>query len=156
MYVLKSAVAFIIMGNGQMNKHRQDDRRGAQTNGRMAKADALLLILLLLLGAAGFFAVRLMAQKSGAVVQVSLHGEAYGTYPLTQELSIQIRQNGKVTNVLKISEGKAAMIQADCPDQLCVHQNAIAGQGETIVCLPNQVVVRIEGTQEEGLDSVSR
>ena len=36
------------------------------------------------------------------------------------------------------------MISADCPDKLCVNQHAISSNGETIVCLPNKVVVEVE------------
>lgn len=154
MCVWTSAAAFIIMERRQMHKQGQDDR--GQAVKRIAKADFLLLFVLLLLGIAGVFTVRIMTQKSGASVRVLVHGEIYGTYGIEQEQSIKIRQNGSVTNVLQISEGKAKMVQADCPDKLCVHQNAIAKQGETIVCLPNQVVVEIEGEEASDLDAVAR
>ncbi|KAI4447103.1 hypothetical protein C823_001622 [Eubacterium plexicaudatum ASF492] len=48
------------------------------------------------------------------------------------------------------------MIWADCPDQLCVHQKAISGQGETIVCLPNKIVVEIAEGEDADLDAISR
>ena len=132
-----------------MNKSRSAQRR-------LAKADLVLLAVLLLFGVLAFFAVRMLTQKNGTDVQVLLHGEIYGTYPLSEEQKIPIHQNGTVTNTLQIADGTVKMIQADGPDKLCVHQNAIAGQGETIVCLPNQVVVQILGTKEPGLDSISR
>ncbi len=132
-----------------MNKSRSAQRR-------LAKADLVLLAVLLLFGVLAFFAVRMLTQKNGTDVQVLLHGEIYGTYPLSEEQKIPVHQNGTVTNTLQIADGTVKMIQADCPDELCVHQNAIAGQGETIVCLPNQVVVQILGTKEPGLDSISR
>jgi len=34
--------------------------------------------------------------------------------------------------------------QADCPDQVCVHQGWIADGRVPIVCLPNQLIVQIE------------
>ena len=132
-----------------MNKSRSAQRR-------LAKADLVLLAVLLLFGVLAFFAVRMLTQKNGTDVEVLLHGEIYGTYPLSEEQKIPVHQNGTVTNTLQIADGTVKMIQADCPDKLCVHQNAIAGQGETIVCLPNQVVVQILGTKEPGLDSISR
>ena len=47
------------------------------------------------------------------------------------------------------------MTRADCPDQLCIHQGPIHIQGETIVCLPNRVVVEITGNDaEEQLDGI--
>ena len=48
------------------------------------------------------------------------------------------------------------MTDADCPDLLCVHQRAIDKEDETIVCLPNKVVVKVVGAkQKSDLDSVA-
>ncbi|PMQ02358.1 MAG: hypothetical protein CBR30_01515 [Dictyoglomus sp. NZ13-RE01] len=37
------------------------------------------------------------------------------------------------------------MIASPCPDKLCVKQGWIKKVGESIVCLPNRVVLRLEG-----------
>lgn len=123
---------------------------------RMTKADLVLIGILLLIGITCFIAVRLLVQKGGAAVRILSDGELYGTYRLTNDREIPIQKEGQVVNILKISDRKARMIQADCPDQLCVHQKAICRQGETIVCLPNKIVVEIEGEQDAGMDSISR
>lgn len=123
---------------------------------RITKPDLLLIGLLFVIGIVSFFAVRVLAQKDGTTVRILLDGETYGTYRLAEDQSIPIQIDGTVTNTLEISNGRAKMEEADCPDQLCVHQNAIDRQGETIVCLPNRIVVEIEGAQASELDSVSR
>jgi len=46
-------------------------------------------------------------------------------------------------NVLRIETGQILMQSSTCEDQLCVHQGAIAGEGASIVCLPNGVVIEI-------------
>ena len=48
------------------------------------------------------------------------------------------------------------MIEADCPDQLCVHQKAISKDRETIVCLPNKVVVEVKSKTESEFDSIAK
>ena len=48
------------------------------------------------------------------------------------------------------------MKSADCPDQICVHQRAISKNGESIICLPNKVVVSIEGAEDSQIDVVAR
>ncbi len=89
------------------------------------------------------------------MVEIRIAGEFYGAYPLDREDEIPIAVGEKVTNVLWIRDGKADMASADCPDQLCVHQKAISGRGETIVCLPNKVVAEVVGGQEAGLDAMT-
>lgn len=51
---------------------------------------------------------------------------------------------GKVGEcVLIIKEGEAYMQEADCPNQICVHHSPISHKGESIVCLPNRVIIEI-------------
>ena len=45
------------------------------------------------------------------------------------------------------------MIEADCPDHLCLKQKAVDSTGGTIVCLPNKVV--IEGEKGSSSDETS-
>lgn len=46
------------------------------------------------------------------------------------------------------------MLTADCPDQLCVHQQAISKKNQTIVCLPNKVVAEVTGNTKKDYDAV--
>lgn len=51
---------------------------------------------------------------------------------------------GKVgTCVMVIDGAKVYMESADCPNQICVHHSSISHKGETIICLPNRVVIEI-------------
>ncbi len=55
-----------------------------------------------------------------------------------------IKIPGKVGEcVLIIKEGEAYMQEADCPNQICVHHSPVSHKGETIVCLPNRVIIEI-------------
>lgn len=49
-----------------------------------------------------------------------------------------------------IRDGKADMKEADCPDKLCVHQKAISAENESIVCLPDRVVVTVTNSKKKG------
>ena len=71
-------------------------------------------------------------------------GDVYGTYPLTEDRIIEI---GK-TNICEIRGGEVKMTHADCPDQICVHSVPISRYGGTIVCLPNKIVLSIEGAED--------
>jgi len=83
-------------------------------------------------------------QKDGNKVQIMTDGKEFGVYSLSKDQVIDI--NG--TNTLEIKDGKADMISAECPDKLCVHQKAISKSGESIICLPYKIVVRVEGAKE--------
>lgn len=54
------------------------------------------------------------------------------------------------TNLLEIKGNRARLVDADCPDKLCVRQGWIQYTGQCITCLPNKLTVTISG----GDDSV--
>lgn len=97
-----------------------------------------LLAVALIAGLLIFF-----LKKPGNIVVITVGGIEFGEYPLDEDQEIDI--NG--TNVLQIKDGQAKMIQADCPDKLCMNQKAISSSQESIICLPNRVVAVIEGEE---------
>ena len=61
------------------------------------------------------------------------------------------------TNELVIEDGEARLTEADCPDSLCVNMGRISRSGQSIICLPHQVVVRIvddSAAETQGVDDV--
>lgn len=107
---------------------------------------------LLLLFALSIF----LGGEKGAEVLITIDGELYGTYSLSENQEIPIIIDGVTTNLLVIKDGEADMTEADCPDKLCVHQRAVSKNNESIVCLPNKVVVQVTGAKESGFDSIAK
>lgn len=48
------------------------------------------------------------------------------------------------TNTVVIKDGVVYMIDASCKNQICVNTGKISRKGESIVCLPNKVIVEIK------------
>ena len=110
--------------------------------GRKIRRD-LLLILGLLLAAGAALGLTLLFRSPGDWVVVEVDGEVFGRYPLNETASIRIETGTGGYNVLEIADGYASVTEASCPDKLCVHQHKISHSDETIVCLPNKVVVSV-------------
>ena len=72
---------------------------------------------------------------------VYLGNDVIAEYPLSVDGEFSL--NGG-TNVLKIEDGKAYMLYAQCPDGWCKNQGKIYLSGERITCLPNKVMIMIE------------
>ncbi len=121
---------------------------------RFGRNDVLFLGIVVLLALAVFVFGKFFMGESGSLVTVTIDGKVYGTYPLDKPQTIPIKQQGKVTNILQIKDHKAKMKEADCPDQLCVHQSAISKSKQTIVCLPNKVVAEVQSTQTADYDAI--
>lgn len=122
---------------------------------RFGKNDIWFLgiVSVLLLGSYVLFYT--LGGSKGAIAEVTVAGEVYGSYSLDEEQTIEIKVNGKVTNILKIQNQTADITEAKCPDHLCVNQRAISKEKETLVCLPNQVVVEIKGAEASDIDSMT-
>ena len=117
------------------------------------KADIVLAVILIVLGLAAsyFFTV---GGSAGSTVHISVNGESYASYPLSEDRTVEIAQNDHI-NKITIDNGMVSMTFSDCANQDCVLHNPVSATGETIVCLPNKVVVEIEG-DDSGFDTVAR
>ena len=51
-------------------------------------------------------------------------------------------------NIVEIKDGKVSVIEASCKNQVCVKHSPVSRSGESIVCLPNRLVVRIDSGSE--------
>lgn len=117
----------------------------------MKKNDWIMIALVIAI-AAVFAGVHFVGKNSGSgCVEIQVNGENYGIYPLDVEKTVEIGD----TNRLEIKDGAAEMIWASCPDQVCVHHKKISRDGESIICLPNKVVVSAIDGEEPELDAVA-
>ena len=70
-------------------------------------------------------------------------------YPLNKDGVFSL--NGG-TNTLVIENGEAWVSEANCPDKVCMGMGKISKNGEFIACLPNQVIIVVEGGEESPVD----
>ncbi|MCD8010034.1 MAG: NusG domain II-containing protein [Lachnospiraceae bacterium] len=117
------------------------------------RTDLIVLAGLALIGLFLGLGLLLFGQQGGQV-QVRVGGEAVATWPLSRDGTYTIEGIDGGTNILVIQDGRACITEASCPDGLCVGMGWISRSGQSIVCLPNQVVVEIlsDGTDGEDMD----
>lgn len=119
------------------------------------KRTADIFLLLTLLVFAGILALFLtLTQKNGTKVIVRVDGVRSAAFSLHENRRYQIRGIGG-TNALVVENSEAWLENADCPDCLCVKQGKISRAGESIICLPHQVVVELSGENREKPDAVA-
>jgi len=46
---------------------------------------------------------------------------------------------------IQVDSGGVCVVHSDCPGQDCVHTGRITRSGQSIVCLPEQVVIQLTG-----------
>lgn len=124
-------------------------------NKRFGKNDVIFISILAVFCIAVCVAVYKGGAIEGSSITITVDGDVYGTYSLLEEQTIVI-EDGTAKNVIQIKGGKAYMFEASCPDQLCVDQNEISFDKESIICLPNKVVLTVTSDIESDLDAIIR
>lgn len=85
---------------------------------------------------------RLVVERDGQVIFVA---------PLDQPR--QVRLKGPLGETeLEIREGKACILSSPCSHKVCIGMGRIAAAGELLACVPNHLLVRIEGEPPEEND----
>lgn len=109
--------------------------------------DGILIAALLLCGAVGILSWQ-MLKADGALVEISVDGVTVVSYPLSEDRRVELitGREGEGKNILLIHDGKAEILDANCPDGICVDHHPVSREGETIVCLPNRMIVTVRKT----------
>ena len=114
-----------------------------------------ILVLAAILAAVFFIQKRLLPKESPDVVLVTIDGELYGSYALSEDREEDI-DTKYGDNHLSIRDGFAQVTEADCPDGLCMYQGRISENGEMNVCLPHHLIVEVISGDGGGQDGVSQ
>ena len=121
----------------------------------MKKNDVILTVVILALALAAFGGISWYSANSTKEPEavIYLDGKEQGRYSLNQDTVVEIPAEDGNYNLLEIKDGQADMTKASCPDKICVNHRPVKHQGESLVCLPNKVVVEIANGQEPEIDS---
>lgn len=120
----------------------------------MNRNDKILIAGLLIIAAAFLFVYQGFVKKEGSRVVITVDGREYKTLELWEDTVLVVEGANGGKNHLIIENGAVRMEEASCPDQVCVRQRAISHSGESIICLPNKVVVKVVGEKEDDVDAV--
>ena len=122
------------------NQTREADLSASRPSKKI-RNDLLFISAILVLVAIGALALFLFRAEGDTVV-VTVNGELFGEYSLEENRSIEITK-GSGYNLLVIEDGQAYVKHASCPDGICSSHRPIRHNGESIICLPNTVVVEV-------------
>lgn len=120
---------------------------------KLFKANELFLIIPIILTAAALYLFYAFSPK-GSVAVIEINGRVYeeiSLYSLTGPQTIEVP--GDMTVTVRLERDFAEIIESPCPDKLCVRQGKITKAGQSAVCLPAKVSVRLKGSG--GTDGVT-
>ena len=112
------------------------------------KGDIIIFAALLCVAALLFCAIYFFS-PGGETVRIEVASKTVATLPLGEDATYNVEIGGRVTNTVEIKDNQVEVTYADCPDKICKNHRAISKSGESIICLPNKVVISIEGENTE-------
>lgn len=118
---------------------------------KLTRFDLFIIIGFLILSGLGIF---FMPKKQGSKVVVKVDGQVLYTKSFSKETTQKKIETAYGYNLLEIGPDYVQVISASCPNKLDVKQGKISRVGESIICLPNHLLVTIEGEVDEDYPDV--
>lgn len=108
----------------------------------MKKKDFILIFVVLIVIVSTFGINYFVNTKSGENIEIYVDNKLYKTYSIDDEEKLKIESEDGY-NIVKIHDHGVEIIEASCPDKVCVNSGFITKPSESIVCLPNKVHIKI-------------
>ena len=119
---------------------------------KFSGGDKILIVLCILFNA-GLFYYFGSGMGQGSWVVIEVDQKRVARYSLSKDRITHVEGPLGITEI-EIRDGKARILRSPCKLKVCIKSGYIQYADRISVCLPNRVVVRVEGNAERGLDAV--
>ncbi len=106
--------------------------------------------LVAIAGIAAFLLLR-SADVSDPAAEIYLDGKLHKTIALSQNTEFTVSSEHG-SNTIRVSDGAISVVNADCPDRVCIASGAISDGMVPIICLPHRLEIRIISASNENVD----
>jgi hypothetical protein len=117
--------------------------------------DWVLIALLLVTAISSFYLIPRWLMSGATDVEIISRDKIPRRYPLNKDRRVEVPGPLGISEVA-IKEGRVRIESSPCPHKTCMAMGDIGTEGGILVCLPNEIVVRVGNGQPDGLDAVSR
>ena len=118
---------------------------------KLTKGDKFLIVVVIILSLLSLGYVRRYSFSGmDKYISVQVNGEEVKQIMFDSKLvgkTINIESKFGY-NILELGDEQVRVIEASCPDEIDVKQGYISKVGETIICLPNRMVIEIKGMKD--------
>ncbi len=120
------------------------------------KNDIILIVVIIALATLIFILINSFSSNGNKVI-IEQNAKQIATLNINENQEYNIYdKEGNICNTVIISGGQVSMKYANCKDKICVNHNKISKNNESIICLPNKVVVTVVSDKYSDVDEVAR
>lgn len=137
-----------------------DKTSSSKRNSKEYHKALILICFVMVLCALSVFLIvfRRNQDKNSYTAYIYSDGELQTTIDLsqiTETQDITFLDGAGGYNIIRISYGKIEVIEANCPDKVCVHMGAIHSSSIPIVCLPHKMVIVLKENGAKAPDTIT-
>ena len=89
---------------------------------------------------------------TAVIIVDNVEYERFELVATDEQLEFDLHEPGVV---IKAQDGQIWFVSSSCANQTCVNTGRLTRAGDIAVCLPNRVIVKIEGTNTSDVDVVA-
>lgn len=116
----------------------------------MKKFDWILIAAVLTLALLVWGGWTLFHTSDGDLYAVAeLDGTEVARLPLSKDTEYTVDCGEGEYNRIVVADGYVFVSEASCPDKICAHTGKVNEPGDSIVCLPHRLVVRVESIKNQ-------
>lgn len=122
------------------------------------KLDIIIIVGLLILSFVPSLVLGLRNNQeyTGTYAEISVAGDVVDKIYFKE---LEVEQNIPIKtsygeNTIHVSKDGIYMVEADCPDEVCLRDGMITKVGQSLVCLPHKLIIEIKGEYVEDDDII--
>lgn len=85
---------------------------------------------------------------------VNLDGDPVYEGKLYEDRTVEITGD-RIYLLLRVANKEVRVEKAGCPKKICVKQGPISRKGQSLICVPQELIITVKGRKEE-LDAITR
>jgi len=117
-------------------------------------ADILLIIAITILAISGFV-IQKSDHQTGRFYTIEMAGKTLYRLPLASDTLLTLKGD---TGIIKIESKnhKVRVTESSCPLKICVRTGWIKNAGEAIICVPNRMIIEVQGKGKKTVDAITQ
>jgi len=120
----------------------------------LTTGDKILILFFIITSWVGIYWIQ-RYQHQGEIAVIKLDGKMVATSSLKKNQSFKIMGPVGETRI-EIKDSKIRVQTSDCPQKICVKTGWIDRPFQLIVCVPNKIVISIEGEKRDYFDVITQ
>lgn len=97
--------------------------------------------------------VIVMQEPDSDKVQITVNGELHKELNINEDGMFVIKTNDG-HSIVNVKNREVFVVEATCPDKICVRHGKLLNKYDSIVCLPNKIVIEYK-TKTSDIDAVA-